>query len=104
MSLPEPDEDDLCPHCEHPFDPHALLMPAEADEDGRPKQSTMTMSGVILCPEPGCRCISTWSIDGEPRPPIQMVAALLERVREVRGEPEGWPQEMVARLYRSWSD
>jgi hypothetical protein len=46
--------------CPHPMDPHAMI-----PTDGDPMHG-----GIMLCPEPGCECFSTWSGGGSTRPVI----------------------------------
>lgn len=48
--------DDTCPHCQHAVDPHVLVMTSEARDDG----------GMMFCPEPDCRCVSTWGTNNNP--------------------------------------
>jgi hypothetical protein len=41
---------DPCSQCGHPFSPHSLIATTGDPQNG----------GIILCPEPGCECFSTW--------------------------------------------
>lgn len=86
--------EDICSRCPHPFDPHTLLTFGPPSENHPSK-----LAGIILCQEEGCGCISTWSIDGEPRPPIEEVAELLRMVASLRGQGDEWVQAMTSRLY-----
>lgn len=52
--------DDDCAICGHPFNPHVLVATLHTPEHG----------GLIFCPEPGCLCESTWSLEGRERPYI----------------------------------
>lgn len=40
-----------CEQCQHPGDDHSLVPTGLTPLDG----------GIMLCPEPGCQCFSTWS-------------------------------------------
>lgn len=42
---------ETCAKCEHSFDAHAVIPTTSDPLDG----------GIMLCPEPGCRCFHTWS-------------------------------------------
>jgi hypothetical protein len=42
---------DICPPCGHPVDPHAVIVTGADYSQG----------GIMLCPEPGCPCLLTWS-------------------------------------------
>lgn len=62
---------DPCPHgCGHPLDPHlmeATWFETRETPDGPETTLTIPAGGVMTCPEPGCTCRSTWSIEqGEP--------------------------------------
>lgn len=48
---------DDCSQCSHPFSPHHLIATTGDPLEG----------GIILCPEAGCECFSTWgaSFDGQ---------------------------------------
>jgi hypothetical protein len=57
------------------------------------------MGGVILCPEDGCDCISTWSPNDAPRPSVQQVATMLRSIGEAEGLPASWAERMLMRQY-----
>jgi hypothetical protein len=49
-----------CPQSGHPFDPHSMVAIFEDTMDG----------GVVICPELGCPCQSTWSVKPRPKPAL----------------------------------
>lgn len=49
-----------CKLCGHPFNPHVLVATMHTPEHG----------GLIFCPEPGCLCESTWSLENRELPYI----------------------------------
>lgn len=69
---------DLCQQCAHLYEPHSLVAVTGNPMDG----------GIILCPEPGCVCYSTWSVPeavgGRGKQDIPTPDRFeLERIREV---------------------
>ena len=66
---------DDCGICGHPFNPHVLVATLHSPEHG----------GLIFCPEFGCMCESTWSLEGRELPYIpdaETVAELRAMVQE----------------------
>ena len=45
-----------CQQCAHDFGPHSMIATTGNPMDG----------GIMLCPEPGCVCFSTWGAQGGP--------------------------------------
>jgi hypothetical protein len=48
---------DPCEECGHVWGQHDLIATKGDPNEG----------GIILCPDPGCRCYQTWSVDGKPK-------------------------------------
>ncbi len=51
--------EDKCSTCSHPYDPHILI----SDTFIFIKERKVPYSGYMKCPEPGCKCLSTWSLE-----------------------------------------
>lgn len=66
-----------CKTCGHPFNTHILVATMVTPQHG----------GLIFCPEPGCPCESTWSLDGEPDPYIPD-ADTIAHLRAIAQQPE----------------
>lgn len=67
--------DENCSLCDHPFNKHVLVATLHSPEHG----------GLIFCPEAGCPCESTWSLQDNPLPYIpddETVAGLRAMVQE----------------------
>jgi hypothetical protein len=60
-----------CEGCPHDFDPHVVVATT-----GDPLQG-----GVMVCPEPECKCASTWAPEGTPRPAMPSQEEL-DKIRE----------------------
>jgi hypothetical protein len=63
---------DLCDQCAHLFDPHSLVATTGDPMDG----------GIMLCPEPGCVCYSTWSMKPKTPPKLVPDRFQIEAIRE----------------------
>lgn len=66
--------DEDCQTCGHAFNPHVLVATLYSPEHG----------GMIFCPEPGCDCESTWSLEDRELPYIpddETVAGLRSMVQ-----------------------
>lgn len=63
---------DPCDLCGHLFDPHAVVATTGNPMDG----------GIILCPEKGCTCYSTWSVIPKTPPKYVPNRFEVERIRE----------------------
>lgn len=74
------DDDGNCEKCSHPFGPHVLMATMITADHG----------GMIFCHLPGCKCQSTWSIEGQPMPyiPDEETVAELRRIAQSDEEPE----------------
>lgn len=68
-----------CGICDHLFNDHVLVATLYSAEHG----------GLIFCPDPGCQCESTWTIDDRELPYIpdpETVAGLRALVQEQANE------------------
>jgi hypothetical protein len=64
--LPVPEGHNESCGCDHPFDDH-ILVAYEEPMDG----------GLMLCPANGCKCVNTWSVEGQEEgvmPPPHVIA------------------------------
>lgn len=66
--------DDLCEHCQHPFDPHVMIATTADPDDG----------GMMICPKRGCSCASTWGTNGNPPKRMPEPAEVEELRRRVQ--------------------
>ena len=62
-----------CWLCGHPYPPHSLIATTTEPTEG----------GIILCPVPGCDCLSTWG-PVQKIPADAEVAALREELQRPR--------------------
>lgn len=70
---------ETCQQCGDDFDGHAVIMTTDEPP---------LVGGIVLCPEPGCTCFSTWSKNGENAerihvPDENQIAQLRQAVQEV---------------------
>lgn len=62
-----------CETCGHLADPHVLVVTGASPVDG----------GIMLCPEAGCLCFSTWSTSLGPEE-IDVVVPSMDEVEKLR--------------------
>jgi hypothetical protein len=67
-----------CPDCEHHWGQHDLVATTGDPYEG----------GIILCPEPGCECYSTWSMDGKGKESV--FEPSFEEVDLIRADIQGF--------------
>lgn len=81
---------DVCAQCGHPFGVHSIVSLTGDLGDG----------GITLCPVPGCRCLSTWSMQGRlapAPPPDEQIEAIRGRLQGGASRPKAEPTDRLER-------